>query len=96
MSRLRTVALLPSYSVKHVTNSKQGKRIMAERDQLSYAFSYSYLVPFFIVFEVVTRDWNNLYHLRVPLSVLFKVSLSVKFLCSYCNKFYFNFNKNEN
>ena len=67
-----------------------------ERDHLSYAFSYSYLVSFFTVFEVVTRDWNNLYHLRVPLSVLFKASLSAKFLCPYGNKFYFNFNKNEN
>ena len=67
-----------------------------ERDHLSYAFSYSYLVSFFTVFEVVTRDWNNLYHLRVPLSVLFKASLSAKFLFPYGNKFYFNFNKNEN
>ena len=67
MSSSRAVALLPLYSLERVTNSEPGKRIMAKRHQLSYACSYSYLMYFFVVCEVVTREWNNLCHLRVPL-----------------------------
>ena len=32
---------------------------MAERDQQSYAYSYSYLVSFFTVFQVVVKDSNR-------------------------------------
>ena len=57
--RLRAVAVLPLYSVEGVTKSEPGKRIMTERDQLSYACAYSCLVSFVIIYEVVTRDFNR-------------------------------------
>ena len=57
--RLRAGAVLPLYSVEGVTKSKPGKRIMTERDQLSYACSYSCLVSFVIIYEFVTRDSNR-------------------------------------
>lgn len=52
--------LLPLYSVERVTKSEPVKiKNQTERDQLSCAFSYSYLVYLFTVFQVVTRDSNR-------------------------------------